>query len=204
MILAIESSTPNGSLALLDPESGKVVFEREFVSDRAHNSVIFEPLAAALDSVAANPDRIVIGTGPGSYSGVRVGIAVANALSIALGAEVIGLPSIVALDIAAESYLVAGDARRNSFYLAEIRDRQLLAAPKVLDPEEFADAVRNAALPVFSTDSKSPADLTEITLAKPRADLLASIGAASVVTGEPIEPLYIRAPYITTPKPRRI
>lgn len=200
MILAIESSTKTGGLALFEPGSGEVVFSREFVSDRAHNAVIFKPLGEALDAVEVEPKRIVVGTGPGSYSGVRVGIAVTNALSVAFAAEVIGLPSIAALDVDVDDFLVAGDARRDSFFLAEIRDRQLLGAPKVFDPDSFANAVRQAALPVFSTDPVSPAGLSEISLALPSAERLAKLGAAAEVDGKPLEPLYIREPYITTPK----
>lgn len=204
MILAIESSTPKGGLALLDPETDNIVFERGFQSDRAHNSVIFEPLQAALDSVEAKPDLIVVGTGPGSYGGVRVGIAVANALSVAFNARVIGLPSICALDTDADDYLVAGDARRNSFYVATIRDRQLQAAPDVFDPDEFTKSVAEAQLPVLSTDPKPPHDLEAITLGKPNAEILARLAVNAEIVNRPIEPLYIREPYITTPKKRVI
>jgi tRNA A37 threonylcarbamoyladenosine modification protein TsaB len=51
MILGIETSTPHASLALWDPAVGSVVWEQTFSSDRAHNSVIFEPLREALEVV---------------------------------------------------------------------------------------------------------------------------------------------------------
>ncbi|MEM7009965.1 MAG: tRNA (adenosine(37)-N6)-threonylcarbamoyltransferase complex dimerization subunit type 1 TsaB [Verrucomicrobiota bacterium] len=202
MILAIESSTPKGGLALLDPETDEVVFERGFQSDRAHNSVIFEPLEAALDSVEAKPSLIVVGTGPGSYGGVRVGIAVANALSVAFNAQVIGLPSICALETDVDDYLVAGDARRNSFYIATIQNRQLQAAPEVFDPDEFTQTITNSQLPVLSTDPKPPHGLEVIALTKPNALQLARLAVNAEIVNRPIEPLYIREPYITTPKRR--
>lgn len=202
MILAIESSTKTGGLAIFDPGSGEVVFERAFVSDRAHNAVIFEPLREALTVFGGKPSLIVVGTGPGSYSGVRVGIAVANSLSVAFGVAVIGLPSIAALEIEPDDYLVAGDARRGSFFLAEIRGQLLLAAPRVLDPEKFAAEVRRAAIPVLSIDPKQPLDLEKITLATPSAARLAKLGATAPIVDLPIEPIYIREPYITKPKRR--
>src|SRR5690349_3926881 len=73
-ILAIESSAPRGSLALW--RDGRLVEVQEFQSERAHNSVLFAPLNAVLHQSEAL-DLIVCGTGPGSYSGVRVGIAAA-------------------------------------------------------------------------------------------------------------------------------
>ena len=201
MILAIETSTPKASLAVLNPASGGLVFETEFSSDRAHNAAIFEPLGKALD-VAGKLSRIIVGTGPGSYGGVRVGIAVANSLAVAHGAEVLGIPSIVSL---AESALVVGDARRKSFFAVEVRERSLVETPRVLNEQEFVDWVGKAVdsgEPVLTTDAKPPLDLPGILVATPGASILAAVGANMPVESVPIEPLYIREPYITTPKPR--
>src|SRR6188508_260420 len=77
-ILAVESSAPRGSLALW--RDGRLVDVREFQSERAHNSVLFTPLDAVLRQAEALT-LIVCGTGPGSYSGVRIGIAAAIGVS---------------------------------------------------------------------------------------------------------------------------
>jgi len=135
MILAIETSTPHASLALFDPATDAVVVERAFSSDRAHDSVIFAPLQEVLDILSDRPLRgIVLGTGPGSYSGVRVGIAVASALGLAKSCPVIGLPSIVAL---APDALVVGDARRQTYYAAEVRSHRLVG-------RQTSSALRNS------------------------------------------------------------
>ena len=91
-IVAIETSSPRGSVARY--EDGRVVEVIGFTSDRSHNSVIFAPLAAALK--AGPPDLIVAGTGPGSYSGIRVGIAAGLGISLTHGVPLIGLPSLTA------------------------------------------------------------------------------------------------------------
>ena len=93
-ILAIESSTPRGSLALW--RDRRLVAVEEFQSERAHNSVLFGPLEAVLRQAEAL-DLIVCGTGPGSYSGVRVGIAAAIGVSLARCVPLIGMPSVCAL-----------------------------------------------------------------------------------------------------------
>ena len=74
MILAIETSTTKASLALMQPESGEVLWESAFESDRLHNAKIFDPVIEALDLCREKLQQIIVGLGPGSYSGIRVGI----------------------------------------------------------------------------------------------------------------------------------
>ena len=69
--LAIETSTTRGSIALT--RDGEVLLEQSFASERSHNSQIFAPLGEALE--LAIPELIAVGTGPGSYTGARIGIA---------------------------------------------------------------------------------------------------------------------------------
>jgi len=203
--LGIETSTPHASLALWDPVVGSVVWERTFSSDRAHNSVIFGPLREALEVVAGcGLNGIVLGTGPGSYSGVRVGIAVASALSLARGCRVVGLPSIVAL---AADALVVGDARRQTYYTAEVRGHRLAAAPVLADEGEFLQRVAATPEPaLLTTDPKPPLDIPA-QVVTPSAGVLAQLAAAlsenewAALAELPLEPLYLRAPYITTPNP---
>jgi tRNA threonylcarbamoyl adenosine modification protein YeaZ len=208
MILAIETSTSHASLALLDRETGGIVWDRSFSSDRAHNSVIFEPLREGLEWLGDRPlDGIVLGTGPGSYSGVRVGIAVALALGLAKSCPAIGLPSIAAL---APDALVVGDARRQSFYTAEIRGHRLVGEPELWTAEEFLARVASVSAstqcPLLTTDAKAPLGIPS-QIVTPQAAELAKLAAN--LSGEdwtaraavPLEPLYLRAPYITTPNP---
>ena len=88
MILAIETSTTGASLALVGRQGGDVLWQASFESDRLHNAKIFDPVAEALDISRGKLGRIVVGLGPGSYSGIRVGIAVANGLGLALDVPV--------------------------------------------------------------------------------------------------------------------
>ena len=211
MILAIETSTPRASLALLDPAAGATVWKGEFVSERAHNAVIFEPLTEALDRCGRNLSLIVVGTGPGSYSGVRVGIAVANGLSLALAAPAIGISSLPAFDPGDAEFAVAGDARRESFFLARIRGGAMAnPEPKLLTQQGMVDdltLLSRAEIPVFTADPPV-AERFGARLAFPSAAILAGRAAAldpldaARLSGEPLEPIYLRAPHITVPKER--
>lgn len=199
-ILAIETSTAQGSVARY--EGGRVVEVIRFTSDRSHNSVIFEPLRQILKS--GPPDLIVAGTGPGSYSGIRVGISAALGISLAHGVPLIGWPSLTALGeaYALERYAIAGDARRGSWWYAEVEAGVLVLPPVVED--EAAITARTAAWPgqLFTLDAASPA-FCHARPVLPRADVLACRAAA--LTQEAVarlaaletEPLYLRAPFIT-------
>ena len=76
VLLAIETSTPLATVALV--RGHDILFESSFSAERSHNSRVFGPLQSALD--AGRPDVIAVGTGPGSYSGIRVGLAAAVGL----------------------------------------------------------------------------------------------------------------------------
>jgi tRNA threonylcarbamoyladenosine biosynthesis protein TsaB len=202
-ILAIETSTPLGSVARY--EDGRPVAVIEFNSDRSHNAVIFEPLREVLKG--GPPDLMVVGTGPGSYSGIRVGISAALGISLAHGIPLVGVPSLAAFGggFPLERYALAGDARRGSFWYAEVESGQLVLAPVVQD--EAAISARTALYPgqLFTLDRVSPSFCQAIPV-QPRADVLAcraaglTVEAVARLARLETEPLYLRAPFITVSK----
>ena len=213
MILAIETSTPDASLALFDDERGELVWQEEFTSDRAHNAVIFEPLKKALRA-ASDLNTIVVGTGPGSYSGVRVGIAVANGVSLARGVPCFGISSLAALPTAdgASDYLVIGDARRGEFFITEVRSRTLQGEAEMMSAEALAERLENAGdgLAIYTLEESVVARFAEFDLdarlLRPTAVELARVASAMSSDKRddrsklPLEPIYLRAPHITVAK----
>jgi tRNA threonylcarbamoyladenosine biosynthesis protein TsaB len=199
-ILALETSTPRGSLALW--RDGAVAVREEFQSDRAHNSVLFAPLERVLRE-ARSLRCIVCGTGPGSYTGVRVGIAAAIGVSLAKKAPLIGLPSVLALD--AVRYAVCGDARRGAWWWAEVENGMLTVPPAAASLEESIARAGEWNGPIFTTDVASP-PFCEAVSASPDASHLAMRAAA--LSGEeiahlaalPVEPWYLTAPFVTVSK----
>jgi len=206
MILAIETSTTKASLALIQSESGEVLWESAFESDRLHNAKIFDPVTEALELCREKLQQIIVGLGPGSYSGIRVGISVANGLSLALNVPATGLPSIAVLSDE-EEFFVTGDARRSSYYLAHIQNRRLMAEPVMMDKTHWMDemtALHQKGFKIYTTE-KLVASLeeTEIELRQPKALELAREAAnmqADVLSDQALQPIYLRAPYITQPK----
>ncbi len=213
MILAIETSTQQASLALLQKQSGEVLWQAQFESDRLHNAKIFDPVAEALEICRGKLDRLVVGLGPGTYSGIRVGISVANGLALALDVPVIGLPSIAVLAEEA-NFVVVGDARRSSYYLACIQNHRLQNMPDLMEHQVWIDqlcALRAQGLKIYSTEEALCNQLdTPIEARKPQATALACQVAAMTnveckeLAQQALQPVYLRAPYITQPKVQRL
>lgn len=208
MILAIETSTPDAGLAVFDTARGEVVWQREFTSDRAHNAAIFAPLDEALENYAV--DAVVVGTGPGSYSGVRVGIAVANGVSLARGVPCFGLPSLAALpaEEGAGDYRVIGDARRGEFFIVEVCGRELQGDAQMMTAEDLAKRLEDGdgGLRIYTMEESVVGRFDGAELLRPSAGELARLaaGLSEKQRGDlaelALEPVYLRAPHITMPK----
>ena len=92
LTLAIDTSTRIGRIAVAASET--VVFAAEFSSERSHNSQIFSPLGTALEACGGRPGLVAVGTGPGSYTGVRIGIAAGLGIAMAHDLPIVGIPSV--------------------------------------------------------------------------------------------------------------
>ncbi len=215
MILAIETSSPRAGLALWDPARGELVCEEIFSTNRAHNSVIFGFADKLLKKCDRNLSGIVIGLGPGSYSGVRVGIALANGLGLAMGVEALGVSSLLAYGAAnldSATYAVIGDARRKTRFVAIIRDGKLEREPELVPGENFPARLEELLRveqteAIFTPDQNVAHEIPAARLSQPQVSLIARIGAKKINRGKSacvLEPHYLRPPYITTPKKRSV
>ncbi len=215
-ILAIETTHPRASVALLK-EDGTTV-EREFESHRQQNQKIFEPLKDLLEEIQKEEevqgiDYILVGTGPGSYSGARIAIALAQGLGIVYGTQVVGLSSFYGLEALAtrEQVTVVGDARRGSYFATEIRAHHLIEKPELLSQEALLMKLEKSTGSLVTMESQR--DLSEdlpgnyeICRVHPKASCLirAWLNFESDIQDnlkkEPVAPAYLRAPFITKAK----
>jgi len=205
-ILAIETSNNEGSVALL--QDGLCVFTESFASERSHNSQIFAPLEKALE--LAKPDLIVAGTGPGSYTGARIGIAAGIGISLTHGARMIGIQSVRAAEIAEprSTYHLVGDARRSRFFYAEVSDRKLARSPQLINDEELERLLSDGERQFVTFDKVAPAGNSRFTLTRPTAEILGGIASTltdaeiEALAAAPVVPHYMGAPFVTMPKKR--
>ena len=94
MILAIDTSSAACTAALFDG-SGACIDSREEIIGRGHSERLVPMLADML--AGRRPDRLLVGVGPGSFTGIRVGIAAAHGMAIGWGIEIAGMSSLALL-----------------------------------------------------------------------------------------------------------
>lgn len=134
-VLGIDTSSEASSVALL-LDDGTVV-EETVVDGRRHAEVL-APALARLASPLPPLSLIAVGVGPGPYTGLRVGIATAQAIGLALGVRVVGICSLDAIAAGAglSDGIVSTDARRRERYWAQYRGGARVAGPHVCPTDE--------------------------------------------------------------------
>ncbi|GEP42560.1 tRNA (adenosine(37)-N6)-threonylcarbamoyltransferase complex dimerization subunit type 1 TsaB [Brevifollis gellanilyticus] len=199
LVLALDLSTSRGALAVVDGE--EVLFESTFQSERSHNAQVFAPLTEALAAIPQGRSAVlVIGTGPGSYTGVRISIAAAQGVALSRGWPVLGWPSIATSKVG--TYSVLGDARRGQYYHAVVEFGRMVQAPRLMIAEEAASLVE-AGGTWLTFDAKVPLGLDVVTLAHPDVvslgRLVSQLPENEVISRaeEPLEPFYLQEAFIT-------
>jgi tRNA threonylcarbamoyl adenosine modification protein YeaZ len=118
-------------------EGEKVLFESFHEGATDHGKALPELVAQALE-ILPKPDQVVVGMGPGPFTGLRVGITFARTFAYSRGLEVRGVCSLDAIAIDKSEYTVAVDARRKEIYWASYKDGVRIAGPSVDKPSEVA------------------------------------------------------------------
>lgn len=218
LILSLDTSAI-ASAALLTGE-GEILGEFATEDTRSHAEVLAPGIRNLMDTAgitSAEIDAVVVGVGPGPFTGLRSGIATARTLGFAWNKPVHGVMSLDALAVDAaldawrlgiDEFAVATDARRREVYWAHYRstggNAELLAGPFVSDPAEVPD------LPVYGAGAGLyPGVLHAVAGfedAQPTASALGRTAVVRLVRGLPLldtTPLYLRESDAKVPGPRK-
>lgn len=136
--LTIDTATAATIVALLDGE--EVLFQDSHDGATDHGRAISELVARAL-ALGPQPNQVIVGMGPGPYTGLRIGIAFARSFALAREIPVIGICSLDAIEVNEDSYIAAIDARRKEIYWARYQDGLRVEGPSVSKPDEVANFV---------------------------------------------------------------
>ncbi|MFE5870457.1 tRNA (adenosine(37)-N6)-threonylcarbamoyltransferase complex dimerization subunit type 1 TsaB [Streptomyces roseifaciens] len=212
LLLALDTATPAVTVALHDGD--KVIAESRQVDARRHGELLLPAVDRVLGEAGRKLDAvtdIVVGVGPGPYTGLRVGIVTAATFGAALGVPVRGLCSLDGLAYAAGQaglegeFVVATDARRKEVYWARYADaRTRVTEPSVDRPGDLTEKL--AGLTVVGAGAVLyPDSFTDVRADMPEhqsAGALASLAAERLRTGGeflPDQPLYLRRPDAQVP-----
>jgi tRNA threonylcarbamoyl adenosine modification protein YeaZ len=138
LTLAIDTSTSRTIVGIIDGDS--VLFEKFHEGATDHGQAVSRLIAEAL-IVCGPPNQVVVGMGPGPFTGLRVGISFARAFALAREIPVIGVCSLDAIAIEEDSYTVAIDARRKEIYWARYENGKRIQGPEVSKPSDVADFI---------------------------------------------------------------
>jgi tRNA threonylcarbamoyl adenosine modification protein YeaZ len=131
--LAIDTSTSKTIVGII--EDGAILFEEGHEGATDHGRALSELVAKALKA-SKPPHQVIVGMGPGPFTGLRVGIAFAQTFGLARDIPVIGICSLDAIKIDQPQYTVAIDARRKEIYWASYKDGLRITGPSVSKPED--------------------------------------------------------------------
>ena len=136
--LAIDTSTSRTSVALI--AGGAVIWSEFEDGATAHAEAVPRLVQRAL-AIENNISQVIVGMGPGPYTGLRAGISFAQAFAWARKIELSGVCSLDAIVCAAPEYVAATDARRKEIYWASYKDGKRVDGPHVNLPTEVSGKV---------------------------------------------------------------
>jgi tRNA threonylcarbamoyladenosine biosynthesis protein TsaB len=215
-ILAFDTCLGGVSVAVVrvDPAGTRVLFESCERRRAGHAERLMPMIIAALAGAGvgfADIGRIAVTRGPGSFTGVRTGIAAARGLALAIGCPAVGVGCLAAIACGARAELgetssgrplaVALDARLGMVFFQQFpATGKAPGVPLLLAPQACAEALAGA--PAIVVGSAATAVLqaaaavgaeARLPEAEPRASVVAVL-ASGAVDEEPLKPLYLRAP----------
>ena len=198
LILALDTATPavTAGVVRLDGSACTVLAERVTVDARAHAERLTPNALGALAEAAltmADLDAVVVGCGPGPFTGLRAGMATAAAYGHALGIPVHGVCSLDAIGVRTTGdTLVVTDARRREVYWARYRDGVRTAGPAVNAPADVDPGTAQAV-----AGSREHAGMFGLPLCEPVYPTPAGLVAAVCDWSDnpaPLVALYLRRP----------
>jgi tRNA threonylcarbamoyladenosine biosynthesis protein TsaB len=223
-LAAIETSTELGSVALYD--DGELVAQDERRVSNAHGESLLPMVTALFESVGWSPRdvrRWGVGVGPGSFTGVRIGVATAKGIALATGAELVGVTSLEALvdglDVPASVTVIAAlSAMKGELFLEAWRGGASLGEAAYVKAgligAWFAERCAGEAVLVGEAAREITPEMVEGSSPGatcrwvatpphdlPRATVVGRIAASRAPAPlADLEPYYVRAPDITRPK----
>ena len=168
-VLAIDTSTSRTSVAIIEADT--VLFRGFLDGATAHGPSLPALVQEAL--AISDVDEVVVGMGPGPFTGLRVGIAFAQSFALARGISVRGVCSLdaIAAQINDKDFIVTVDARRKEVYWARYTDGIRVGEPAVNFPSDVSGApIHGDLFPDMQSLVKLPGNITEpIYLRRPDA-----------------------------------
>jgi tRNA threonylcarbamoyladenosine biosynthesis protein TsaB len=213
LILAIDTALDACAAAVLDTGAARIIAQESQAMKRGHAEALM-PLIARVMKAADIPftslDRVAVTRGPGSFTGLRVGLSAARGIALAAGKPVVGLTTLTAYaapfvgEKNEHPIISAIDARHDHVYFQVVSgDGGSLVKPKVAPISEALEAARFGAPHLVGNAAKiladrwppdAPPPFKVDVQPAPDIEWVAWLGAAVIPETSPASPYYLRAP----------
>jgi tRNA threonylcarbamoyl adenosine modification protein YeaZ len=222
-ILAIDTSLNAVSVCVFDGGRGLSLSSQTVPMERGHAEALLPIVDSVMQSVEhgfSAIDRIAVTVGPGSFTGIRVGIAAAKAMGIALDAPVVGVSTLAAfasevvLRGGKEDIVAAIDARHGQVYAQMVAPNgRMIIKPHVSPSGDFlrqigkgpvrftGPAAANLIIEAWSMHISADAAGS---VAIPPIDCVAKLGLSASPETAPPNPLYLKAADVTLPAAKSV
>jgi tRNA threonylcarbamoyladenosine biosynthesis protein TsaB len=210
LLLALDTSTSSASVALFD--GARVISETTWLAGREHSTRLLIEVEAALERVertARELTGVVVASGPGSFTGVRVALSVAKGMAAGLGIPLWGVSSLDAIafsagkvDLPVRAVLEAGRGRyATSLYV----DGAAADAPSLATLDALANLIREPTLVIgelapearHRLEAETTARVASAAASVRRAGFLGELGWRLAQSGDPGDPDAVDALYVT-------
>jgi tRNA threonylcarbamoyl adenosine modification protein YeaZ len=215
-ILAIDTALPAVSACVLDSEAEEPISSESIAMERGHAEAIMpliERVMSKVDGGFATIDRVAVAVGPGSFTGIRIGLAAGQAIGLACNADVVGVSTLAALaaPLILEEFdgvvAAAIDARHDKVYVAAFGpDGRALLTPRRAGAHEALRAVGDGPLLLIGSGAELLAKEARASgvahkivsdQASPDIAYVARLGLAANPETAPARPLYLKEPDVT-------
>jgi tRNA threonylcarbamoyladenosine biosynthesis protein TsaB len=219
LILAIDTALDACAAGVLDTDAGKLIAQESLAMKRGHAEALMPLIARVIKAAAitfAALDRIAVTTGPGSFTGLRVGLSAARGIALAANKPVVGVTTLTAYaapvvsETGEHPVISAIDARHDQVYFQVVSGNgSSLIRPKVAPIEEAVGASRFGAPHLVGNAAKiladrwpaqAPPPFKVDALPAPDIAWVAWLGAAVSPNTAPARPFYLRAPDAKPPR----
>lgn len=196
MSVALAVDTASSDIALAFAVDGEVAGSLALDGSQDHSKLLLRAIDELLGPLRERLSAIVVTRGPGSYAGLRVGIATAQGLGLARGIPVRGVPTMesVAKASGLESFTAIHPAGRGEFAAQEFAGGSAVGRLRSVRPEELRDLV------IAGEHAGAMGGLEISPEARCRAGLERSLRRLDEVDATATGAIYLREPNITTPR----
>ena len=200
LCLAIDTASDTTSVSVLSSDG--LTATEQMTSPRGQGEALMGMIQRVLTKIKKKPKdltTIAVAIGPGSFTGVRIGLATARGLGLALNIPVVGVNNFVATShLTSKEVFVVLDSKRSDYFVQKFTAKgKAIEAPQILSAQQLKKQLPFTAIGSGSEQLKEEINCKTLTLSQPLSVAIADIALHHQEKTESPHPLYLREADVT-------